>query len=92
MNYPDTTPIDNAENYPICRKCERPMDGPHHECAPMLTREEAVAVLAAHYLTPTDLTETFAATGEWVPATDFDSVFGVREFYLRREVYRWLGY
>lgn len=56
-----------------------------------MTRNQALKVLADHFLTSNEQTASF--NGAMVASgSSFDEMIGVRETYNRSEIYQWLGY
>lgn len=58
----------------------------------MITRTEAVQILANHGRSPTDPTAWFPEENQYDPTSTFDEEVGVKDTYELMEVLGWLGY
>lgn len=58
----------------------------------MITRQEAIKILALHGFEPWEDTGYFPLTGKMEEGTNFDSMMGKRKRYNLRAVMAWLGY
>ena len=57
----------------------------------MLTRREALRIIARHGWLPNDPT-AIDKNNQVIPDSTFDAEMGVHPLYHRTAVYRWLGY